>query len=132
MRDTRQTRPFNFFKKGWLHQTNASCEVCCLCCNSIEYKQHISFNTSVFNTAHLSPIRWLRLPYSAKRWRWKTLANLANRSELAKVLPTKVLPTINNANNVCLLLNRQYFFAKVVFSGIRQCFAPPTFRAIRY
>ena len=32
--------------------------------------------------------------YSAKRWRWKTLANLANRSEFAKVLPTKVLPSI--------------------------------------
>ena len=37
----------------------ASCEVCCLCCSSIECKQHISFNTSIFNTAHLHPICWL-------------------------------------------------------------------------
>ena len=32
--------------------------------------------------------------YSAKRWQWKTLANLVNLSELAKILPTKVLPSI--------------------------------------
>ena len=38
----------------WIHWyvikvVYASCEVCCLCCSSIECKQHISFNTSVFN-----------------------------------------------------------------------------------
>ena len=31
----------------------SSWEVCCLCCSSIECKQHILFNISVFNTAHL-------------------------------------------------------------------------------
>ena len=37
------------------------CVVCCLCCSSIECKQHISFKTFVFNTAHLSAIRWLAI-----------------------------------------------------------------------
>ena len=36
-------------------------------------------------------IHFIHIPYSAKRWRWKTLAN---RSEFAKVLPTNVLPSI--------------------------------------
>ena len=39
-------------------------------------------------------MRMYAIPYSAKRWQWKTLVNLANRSELAKILPTKVLPSI--------------------------------------
>ena len=37
------------------------CEVCCLCCSSIECKQHISFNTFVFNIAHLCAIPWLAI-----------------------------------------------------------------------
>ena len=45
----------------------ASCEVCCLCCSSIECKQHISFNTFVFTTAHLRPIRWLAIIKHAVR-----------------------------------------------------------------
>ena len=58
-----------------------------------------------------------------KRWRWKTLANLANQSE---VLPTKVFtfrfsPTLKGCQ-----------IANVVYSGIRQSFPLPTFRAIRY
>ena len=52
----------------------------------------------------------MNIPYSAKRWWWKTLANLASRSEFTKALPAKVLPSI--ANNVCLLPNRQCFFCQ--------------------
>ena len=64
---------------------------------TLEGPDYKAFINQVYDDAHVSPYcsmlnnKPLYILYSAKRWRWKTLAN---RSELTKILPTKVLLSI--------------------------------------
>ena len=57
-------------------------------CHLSSYEEAAELATLQFNK--WSPFSCLYIPYSAKRWQGKTLANLANPEPFAKVLPIQI------------------------------------------
>lgn len=43
----------------------------------------------LFVTYKIFPLNSTLIVYNANHWRWKTVANLANQSHFAKILPVK-------------------------------------------
>ena len=61
------------------------------CGNKIEF----SFGTNYESFCSDNHINYMNyIPYSAKRWRGKTLANLVNPEQFAKVLPIQIFVAI--------------------------------------
>ena len=75
------------------------------------------------------------IPYSAKRWRRKTMANQRNITLAKKTLANNLLWR-SSRNEWCMAVGkcwrRKTLANRTSIRQIRQCFPPPTFRAIRY